>query len=149
MRYALCHCCEYFVEEIKTLEERHPNYCSHPELSEFCGLEAGGFISGTDIFYCDCFSFYSYNCGDVVFTSKKGGKLAYVIPKERKERKIFRLTDNSKNIEQISYLEEHPKRHAKRRKNEQTSLEKSNSGSDSDSLGSTGSDFREYDIVPF
>ena len=98
MRYSLCHSCKYFVESRKTETQRWPNHCSHVALQNLFGIYAGGFITGTDVFSCSYFEQYDAMCGDVVVHLSKGGSIAYVIPKERKERGQYVLTDNSKNI---------------------------------------------------
>lgn len=130
MRYALCHSCKYFIENVKTPYERKPNHCVHPEVSVLFGLDAGGFISGTDIFHCDYFEQHDAMCGDVLF-HLKGGKISYVVPNDRKKRQQYILTDNSKNIREIYERKQSKTRH----------VEENHQGDDSHSFGLDGCPF--------
>lgn len=94
----LCQYCEYFKDEIKTPLIRQPKHCTKPENRDTFGLDAGGFITGTDIFHCDFFSQHHALCGDVAIITNKGGIISYVDKKRRKKLGLYGYNDNSKNI---------------------------------------------------
>lgn len=121
MKYNLCHSCMYYESEIKTPFLREPARCTQSEVIPLFGSVAGGFISGIDVMHCDYFTQYPASYGDVAVELTKGGIVGYVIPKERKEKKMFVLTDNSKNVVHKnlnkfnkSYEKQHPPKYPKR-----------------------------------
>lgn len=125
----ICASCVWFREEVRTPAYRCPKHCAHEAVMEYFGVESGGFISGIDVFTCDYHVPYHYYCGDVIIKTKKGGFIAYVNRKQRKEKKQWKLTDNSKNCK-VFYDK-------KSARNESRRMEKTAKGSDSGSFGAT------------
>lgn len=134
MKYNLCKSCKYYEDDIKTPFLRHPKHCTHPQLADYFSLDVGGFIHGIDIFHCDCFLQSSPECGDY-FIELENGYVSWVIPRERQERGIYCLTDNSQNIKEVK-----PKKkiYGKIKPKPRCShLEEMDSSGDSDSFGTS------------